>query len=195
MPGINEIAKKAGLDVGLVAKVFDTILVEVKEGEQVKIKNFGTFKRRKTPGRKLSTPIINGGKDVVVPPGYCLAFHQSTSVKAEMNGKAAPAASETKASKTKEKPAPEKKAAPEKKGKPAAAKKPAKADVDEDDDEDEEEDEKKKPAAKKAPPSKKAAPKKPVDEDEDDEDEDEDESSDDDDEDEEGDEDEDDDED
>jgi nucleoid DNA-binding protein len=158
MSGTIEIAKRAGLDVGIVEKVFDTIRTEVSDGEAVKIRGFGTFKRRKTPARKLATPIINGGKPVEVPAGFCLAFHQSTQVKDFLNGgaKEAPAAKKAAGKKAEEKPA--KKAAE----KPAKEEKAAKAAPKKAEE---------KPA-KKAAPAKKSAPK---DDDEDDEDRDEDE--------------------
>jgi nucleoid DNA-binding protein len=189
MSGNIEIAKKAGLDVSVVEKVFSTILSEVKEGEQVKVRNFGTFRRRKTPARTLSTPIIQGGKPITFPGGYCVAFHQSVKAKDELNGKGgAPDDDEDEKPKAAAKPAkppkPAKEAKPAKAAK-AEAKKPAVAkgkkaappsepEEDDDEDEDEEESEDEDEADEEEMPKKKGAKKAASDDEDDDEEEEED---------------------
>jgi nucleoid DNA-binding protein len=124
MPGIHDVAREAGVRTDILSNVFEAILAAITRGEAVRIKNFGTFERRKYKGRTLVTPAVNAGKPVEYPDSFVLKFRQSQIAKRRINvvaKKAAKAASQEAPKKKSKKPAaPE--AAPAKK---KAAKKPA----------------------------------------------------------------------
>lgn len=91
MPGIADVAKGSGLKIDAVADVFEEILARVSRGEPVRIKGFGTFERRKFPGRTLKTPLVPGGS-VTYPDAFAVRFRQSVLAKQRMNSKASKAA-------------------------------------------------------------------------------------------------------
>ena len=156
MPGFNDLAKAANLNpvecrhCGKKTSTTDTIdgllrliLDTVKKGETVRIKGFGTFKARMFKGRKLTSPLLEGGS-VTFEDALVLRFHQSAVAKKYINTPDEEA----------EKPAKGKKAQAkaEKAEKPAAKKEAAKAE---------------KPAAKAAKKHTKKAPDPEPEEDED----------------------------
>lgn len=60
MAGMNEIAKAAGLHPDVVSQVFEAIADLVRE-DHVVVKNFGTFRVRRSPGRSIVSPQLPGG--------------------------------------------------------------------------------------------------------------------------------------
>lgn len=102
MPGLNDIAKEAGLNPVKVTeevkegrrknvdtteqleKLFELIIQRCSEGETVRIKNFGTFRMRTMKGRTLKSPLMEGGQ-ITFPDTQVLRFHQSTVAKKLLN--------------------------------------------------------------------------------------------------------------
>lgn len=179
MSGIQEVARGAGLKTEMVADVFEQILSRIASGEDVRIKGFGTFKRRMYKGRVISTPVVSDGKPVKYSDSYVLKFHQSALAKQRLNVVAAKAG---KAKKAADDEAEEKPAAKPKKGAKKAP--PPEAEAVESEEADAEEDAPpKKPVAKPkkaaaSKPAKKATKPPPPPEDEDDEEEDDEEEDD-----------------
>lgn len=97
MAGIHDVARKAGLKTEILAQVFEAILATVADGESARIKNFGTFERRKYKGRTLVTPAVNHGEPVEYPDSYVLKFRQSQIAKRRINVVAKKAAKAAKA--------------------------------------------------------------------------------------------------
>ncbi len=85
MSGLVEVAKESGLKPEVVANVFETILSMAANGEDVRIKGFGTFRRRSYKGRTLVTPAVNNGEPITYPDSFVLKFHQSTLAKRRIN--------------------------------------------------------------------------------------------------------------
>jgi len=126
MAGLHDIAKEAGLNplrddehgiridtTEVVEDFFDKIIEHCRNGETVRIKNFGTFKARVYKGRTLKSPLLEDG-EITFGDQLVLRFHQSLVAKRKLNDGFVPEG--------------EKKAAAAKKGnKKAAAKKGKKA--------------------------------------------------------------------
>lgn len=97
MPGFNDLAKTAKLNPVVcrscgkktpttdnVDELLRQILDTVKKGETVRIKGFGTFKARLFKGRKLTSPLLEGGS-VTFEDALVLRFHQSAAAKRYLN--------------------------------------------------------------------------------------------------------------
>lgn len=89
MPGMIDVARKAGVKVEVVQDVFEELLRRISIGEKVRIKGFGTFERKVYAGRTLHTPVVAGGV-VTFPDSYAIKFHQSQLAKQRLNAKKKP---------------------------------------------------------------------------------------------------------
>lgn len=87
MAGISEIAKSAGVKKDVVVDVFAAVYKLVKSGETVRISGFGSFEKKKFPGRTLSSPVINDGEPTTFSAKYRMAFRQSDQIKRRLNVK------------------------------------------------------------------------------------------------------------
>lgn len=87
MAGIHEVAKSAGVKTNVVVDVFEAVYKLVKSGETVRISGFGSFERKKFPGRTLSSPVINDGKPTTFGATSRMAFRQSDQIKRRLNVK------------------------------------------------------------------------------------------------------------
>lgn len=85
MAGIRDIAKAAGLKPEDVSDVFEAVFKLVKAGELVRVQGFGSFEKKKFPGRTLTSPVINDGEPTTFGPSYRVAFKQSDQCKRRMN--------------------------------------------------------------------------------------------------------------
>lgn len=70
--------------IGLLEEFFNHILNTLKEGETVRIKNFGTFSAKVYKGRTIKSPVIPGGKKEF-GDNLVLRFHQATGAKQRLN--------------------------------------------------------------------------------------------------------------
>lgn len=102
MPGLNEIAKEAGLNPvedpetgrkintsDVLDEFFKKVLEHCAAGETVRIKNFGTFRMRTYKGRTLKSPLMDGG-EITFDDTQSLRFHQSQVAKRTLNELAPP---------------------------------------------------------------------------------------------------------
>lgn len=87
MSGLADVAKKANVKREVVQDVFEAILSMVKNGDDVRIKGFGTFERKTYPGRTLQTPAVNEGKPIKFADSFLLKFRQSALAKRRLNTK------------------------------------------------------------------------------------------------------------
>lgn len=87
MAGIRDIAKAAGVKPEDVSDIFEAIFKLAKSGEQVRVSGFGTFDKRKFPGRTLQSPVINDGEATTYGPSFRIAFKQSDQCKRRLNRK------------------------------------------------------------------------------------------------------------
>ena len=85
MAGIHEIAKTAGVKNDVVVDIFEAIFRLVKSGETVRIVGFGSFEKKKFPGRTLSSPVINDGEPTTFGSTSRMSFRQSNQVKRRLN--------------------------------------------------------------------------------------------------------------
>lgn len=85
MSGMVDIAKSIGVKQDIVSEVFEEILKRVDNGEEVRIKGFGTFKGKVYPGRTLQSPTVNGGKPIKFGDSVTLKFRQSQLAKQRLN--------------------------------------------------------------------------------------------------------------
>jgi nucleoid DNA-binding protein len=58
MAGIGEISRHAGVKLNDVRKVFEAIAAQIRKGNKVTIKHFGTFRLSRRKARKYNTPIL-----------------------------------------------------------------------------------------------------------------------------------------
>jgi nucleoid DNA-binding protein len=96
MSGLNELTRDIGLNpirlengmvldtTSLVEALFVEIQRRCANGEEIRIKGFGTFKGRVINGRTLNTPVVPGG-ECVYPDRLLLKFQQSQKSKTKMN--------------------------------------------------------------------------------------------------------------
>jgi len=97
MAGLKDIVKKIGLSplklesgqsvqlMALIEEMFAAIVDECKKKDgAVRIKDFGTFTARINKGRKLKTPLVEGG-EVEFGDILLLKFHQSPVSKQRLN--------------------------------------------------------------------------------------------------------------
>jgi nucleoid DNA-binding protein len=96
MAGLKDIAKEAGLNplkveggasvntLALIEEMFKLIIEKCAAGEKVRIKDFGTFGARLNKGRKLKTPLMEGG-EVKFGDILLLKFRQSGTSKKQLN--------------------------------------------------------------------------------------------------------------
>lgn len=75
MAGINDIARKAGIDAKGVREVMAIIKDTVTCGEKVQIQGFGTFRMKTRAGRTARNP--RTGETVQVPEKRVLTFKPS----------------------------------------------------------------------------------------------------------------------
>jgi len=73
--------------VKLLEEFFGHILKTVKNGEAVRIKNFGTFSAKVYKGRTINSPVIPEGKREF-SDNLVLRFHQSSGAKQRLNAEA-----------------------------------------------------------------------------------------------------------
>lgn len=99
MSGIVDVAKGASVKQDIVVDVFEEILKRVSNGEQVRIKGFGTFEQRTYPGRTLRTPAVNDGEPITFSDSIMLKFRQSAIAKRRLNAKAEKKAAKSKGDK------------------------------------------------------------------------------------------------
>lgn len=85
MSGMVDIAKSIGVKQEVVSEVFEEILKRVDNGEEVRIKGFGTFKGKIYPGRTLQSPTVNDGKPIKFGDSVTLKFRQSQLAKQHLN--------------------------------------------------------------------------------------------------------------
>lgn len=85
MAGIRDIAKAAGVKPEDVTDVFEAVFKLAKKGDPVRIAGFGSFEKRKHPGRTISSPVINEGEETTYGPSYRIAFRQSDQCKRRLN--------------------------------------------------------------------------------------------------------------
>ena len=86
-----------------VTDVFEAVFKLVKKGEPVRVSGFGSFDKRKFPGRTISSPVINDGEETTYGPSYRIAFKQSDQCKRRLNRRKKKAADvEAKATKKKD---------------------------------------------------------------------------------------------
>jgi nucleoid DNA-binding protein len=108
MAGLKDVAKEVGLmpittesgvkvnALPLLEAMFKEIIRRCKDGELVRIHNFGTFRMKLNKGRTLKTPLMEGG-EVSYSDMLILKFRQSMLSKREVNSES------TEKSKTKKK--------------------------------------------------------------------------------------------
>lgn len=72
MAGLNDVARKAGIDPKGVKEVLDAIKGIADSGEKVQIKGFGTFEVKATKARTARNP--KTGDEVPVPAGTRFSF-------------------------------------------------------------------------------------------------------------------------
>lgn len=102
MAGLTHVAKESGLDpvrcsscgsrvetTEAIREFFRTILAKVKRGEKVYIKDFGVFSAKLLKGRKVKTPLMEGGS-AEFPDLLVLRFHQAQTARDELNRQAGP---------------------------------------------------------------------------------------------------------
>jgi nucleoid DNA-binding protein len=87
MSGIVDVARGAHLKSDVITDVFEEILKQVRAGERVRIKGFGSFEMKTYPGRTLRTPAVNGGKPITFKASKVLKFRQSGLAKKRLNAK------------------------------------------------------------------------------------------------------------
>lgn len=85
MSGVSDIAKSLGVKKGFVEDVFEEIFRRVGNGEEVKIKGFGTFRRVVFKGRVLQSPAVNGGDPIKCSDSFVLKFKQTQLAKRKLN--------------------------------------------------------------------------------------------------------------
>jgi nucleoid DNA-binding protein len=94
---LHDIAKEVGLNPikddengirldtsEVLEDFFNTIIEHCKNGETVRIKNFGTFKARVYKGRTLKSPLLEDG-EITFGDQLVLRFHQSLVAKRRLN--------------------------------------------------------------------------------------------------------------
>jgi len=93
---IKQLAKKIGLSpivcscgrrihiMDALMAFFELIVKECREGNTVRIKNFGTFAAKEYKGRKLVTPVMDGG-EISFGDSLALRFRQSQVAKMKLN--------------------------------------------------------------------------------------------------------------
>jgi len=93
---IKQLAKKIGLSpivcscgrrihiMDALLDFFNLIIEECRSGETVRIKNFGTFAAKEYKGRKLVTPVMDGG-EIYFGDSLALRFRQSQVAKMKLN--------------------------------------------------------------------------------------------------------------
>lgn len=89
MSGSRDVAKALGIKPSVVGDVFEEILARVGQGEQIRIKGFGTFQARVYPGRTLTSPKVNDGKPIAFGDSVTLKFRQAQTAKQRLNRKGA----------------------------------------------------------------------------------------------------------
>jgi nucleoid DNA-binding protein len=87
MAGIQDVARTAGVKTDVVVDVFEAVYSLVKAGKTVRISGFGSFEKKKFPGRTLSSPVINDGKPTTFGSKSRMAFRQSDQIKRRLNAK------------------------------------------------------------------------------------------------------------
>ena len=85
MAGLKDIAKKIRVRPEIVEDVFDAIIHEVKKGRTVRIQGFGTFFKKTHLGRRMESPVVNGGEPIEFPDSEVLKFRQSKNAKKFLN--------------------------------------------------------------------------------------------------------------
>ncbi len=89
MAGVHGAARAAGIKDPQAHALFASILEQVKNGERVFIKNFGSFFQTQRAARTVTSPQIPNGK-AEVPEHLVMRFRPSPYVKAVLNGLVAP---------------------------------------------------------------------------------------------------------
>lgn len=96
MAGLQDIAKEAGLNptrdkdgkrvdtTKVLERFWEVIIEHCRNGETVRIKDFGTFKARVYKGRTLKSPLLEDG-EVTFDDQLVLRFHQSVVAKRKLN--------------------------------------------------------------------------------------------------------------
>jgi nucleoid DNA-binding protein len=87
MAGMNEVAKLTGCTPEQVASVFDAILNLVRNGDNVVIRNFGSFREVIQKERVIHSTALEGGK-ATVPEAKVLRFRPSPATKIKTKAKA-----------------------------------------------------------------------------------------------------------
>jgi nucleoid DNA-binding protein len=85
MAGVHEIAKAVGIKDEQVVAVFDNLINQVRDGERVVIRDFGSFYAKESPARTITSPQIPGGK-AEVPARMTLRFHAAPGSREALNG-------------------------------------------------------------------------------------------------------------
>jgi len=84
---IGAVAKKAGMTraqaTGVVDTVFGTIVGALKQGDPVRVKDFGTFKVKQRAARTGVNPAT--GKKIQIKASKAAGFTASKTLKAELN--------------------------------------------------------------------------------------------------------------
>lgn len=81
----GDIARRAGVNVEAVQRVFAAILDETDLGRVVVIEGFGNFRVGETGKRTVRTPIVPGGV-AHHRPRRCLRFRQAKGASRKLNG-------------------------------------------------------------------------------------------------------------
>lgn len=84
MASATDIAKLADVPIENVTEVFEAIFRYVRKGEQVNIRNFGTFKRAIHKGRTQKTG-LEGVGEITYPDRYVFRFTSGKTLKERIN--------------------------------------------------------------------------------------------------------------
>lgn len=87
MAGIQDVARVAGVKTDVVVDVFEAVYRLVKSGKTVRISGFGSFEKKKFPGRTITSSVINEGKPTTFGSKSRMAFRQSDQIKRRLNVK------------------------------------------------------------------------------------------------------------
>jgi nucleoid DNA-binding protein len=87
MAGVHDVAKASGVNASDISNVFETMFKMLRDGEDVRIIGFGSFKRKQSKARMMTTPLANDGKPFRVESAYRVSFQQSKECKRRVNMK------------------------------------------------------------------------------------------------------------
>ena len=76
----GQLAKRVGVSRDILDLIFDRILVELREGNTVRIGSFGSFRPGVTSKRVFNSPVIPGGQ-AVCASRRCVRFRQGPGAK------------------------------------------------------------------------------------------------------------------